>query len=77
MNENFLDLAIITYFTPETAQFYQTKNGFAAMKAFLPPLQKDDLIERAASRVAGAGGAGLAGSGEGLFPPLLSLRRAG
>jgi len=41
--DNFLDLAEINYFTPENAKFYKTKNGFAAMKAFMPPIPKDDL----------------------------------
>ena len=43
--ENFLDLAEIKYFTPENARLYKTKNGFAAMKAFMPPINKDDLTE--------------------------------
>ena len=37
--ENFLDLAEIKYFTPENAKMYKTKNGFAAMKAFMPPIK--------------------------------------
>jgi hypothetical protein len=42
--ENFLDLAQIKYFTPENTKLYKTKNGFAAMKAFMPPIKKDDLV---------------------------------
>lgn len=41
--ENFLDYAKITYFTPENAVFSLTKNGFPTLKAFIPPIQKDDL----------------------------------
>lgn len=41
--ENFLDLAEIKYFTPENAKIYRTANGFPAMKAFMPPIKKDDL----------------------------------
>lgn len=41
MAENYLDFAKITYLSPENAEFYQTKNGFPALKAFLPPRQDD------------------------------------
>jgi len=44
MGESFLDLADITYLTPENAQFSRTAGGFPAMRAFLPPLT-DDLTE--------------------------------
>ena len=40
--DNYLDFAELTYLTPENSVFYRTKNGFPAMKAFLPP-EKDDL----------------------------------
>lgn len=43
--ENFLDLAEIKYFTTENTKLYRTKSGFAAMKAFMPPIKKDDLTE--------------------------------
>ncbi|HAN21565.1 MAG: hypothetical protein A2Y15_09560 [Clostridiales bacterium GWF2_36_10] len=43
--ENFLDLAEIKYFNSENAKIYRTKSGFAAMKAFMPPIKKDDLSE--------------------------------
>lgn len=43
--ENFLDLAELKYFNPENAKMYKTVNGFAAMKAFMPPIKKDDLVE--------------------------------
>lgn len=42
--ESFLDLADITYLTPANAVFSRTKNGFPAMRAFLPPVT-DDLTE--------------------------------
>lgn len=44
MGESYLDLADITYLTPENAVFFRTKNGFPAMRAFLPPVT-DDLTE--------------------------------
>ncbi len=44
MGESYLDLADITYLTPENAVFSHTKNGFPAMRAFLPPVT-DDLTE--------------------------------
>lgn len=44
MGESYLDLAEITYLTPENAVFSRTKNGFPAMRAFLPPFT-DDLTE--------------------------------
>ena len=44
MGESFLDLADITYLTPENATFSRTANGFPALRAFLPPLT-DDLTE--------------------------------
>jgi len=43
MAEAFIDLVEIIYFTPENAEFYKTKNGFAALRAFIPPVSKDDL----------------------------------
>lgn len=47
MAESFVDLVEIIYFTPENAKFYKTKNGFAALNAFIPPVVKDDLSEEA------------------------------
>lgn len=43
MAKSFTDLVEIIYFTPENAEFYSTKNGFAALRAFVPPINKDDL----------------------------------
>lgn len=43
MAKAFTDLVDIIYFTPENAEFYSTKNGFAALRAFVPPVNKDDL----------------------------------
>lgn len=43
MAKAFTDLVEIIYFTPENGEFYETKNGFAAMRAFVPPINKDDL----------------------------------
>ena len=34
-NDNFLDLAEITYLTAENSRFYRTKNGFPALEAVL------------------------------------------
>lgn len=45
MSESYLELADVNYLTPENAVFYRTKNGFPAMRAFLPPKQ-DDLEEK-------------------------------
>ena len=45
MAKSFTDLVDIIYFTPENAEFYSTKNGFAALRAFVPPINKDDLAE--------------------------------
>ncbi len=45
MAKSFTDLVDIIYFTPENAEFYTTKNGFAALRAFVPPINKDDLAE--------------------------------
>lgn len=42
MNDNYLDLAEITYLTSENARFYLTQNGFPAMEAVLPK-RGDDL----------------------------------
>lgn len=42
MNDNYLDLAEITYLTKENSRFYLTENGFAAMEAVLPK-RGDDL----------------------------------
>lgn len=44
MNENFLDMAEVTYLTPENSRFYLTKNGFPALEAVLPKFG-DDLEE--------------------------------
>lgn len=43
MAEAFIDLVDIIYFTPDNAKFYKTQNGFAALRAFIPPVNKDDL----------------------------------
>ena len=40
-NDNFLDLAEITYLTAENSRFYRTKNGFPAMEAVLPKFGDD------------------------------------
>lgn len=45
MAKSFTELVDIVYFTPENAKFYETKNGFAALEAFIPPVVKDDLDE--------------------------------
>ncbi len=42
---DFLDYAQITYFTPANCVFKLTEGGFAEIKAFLPPVGKDDLDE--------------------------------
>ncbi len=44
MNENFLDMAEVTYLTSENSRFYLTKNGFPALEAILPKFG-DDLEE--------------------------------
>ena len=44
MAESYLEFSDLTYLTPENAQFSRTKNGFPAMRAFLPPAT-DDLLE--------------------------------
>lgn len=44
MAESYLELAELTYLTPENAEFSRTKNGFPALRAFLPPAT-DDLLE--------------------------------
>lgn len=44
-NTDFLDIAEITYLTPENAKFRLSKNGFLMLEAFLPPIKKDDLEE--------------------------------
>ncbi len=41
MNDNFLDLAEVTYLTSENARFYLTKNGFPALEAVLPKFGDD------------------------------------
>lgn len=41
MENSFLDLAKITYLTPENARFYLTKNGFPALEAVLPKISDD------------------------------------
>ena len=40
-NDNFLDLAEITYLTKENSRFYRTKNGFPALEAVLPKFGDD------------------------------------
>ena len=40
-NDNFLDLAEITYLTTENSRFYRTKNGFPALEAVLPKFGDD------------------------------------
>ena len=45
-NDNFLDLAEITYLTTENSRFYRTKNGFPALEAVLPKFG-DDLESNA------------------------------
>ncbi|MBR5780323.1 MAG: DUF1854 domain-containing protein [Clostridia bacterium] len=45
-NDNFLDLAEITYLTAENSRFYRTKNGFPALEAVLPKFG-DDLESNA------------------------------
>lgn len=44
MAESYLDLAKLTYLTPENAVFSRTVNGFPTLRAFLPPVT-DDLTE--------------------------------
>jgi len=41
MNDNFLDLAEVTYLTADNSRFYLTKNGFPAMEAVLPKFGDD------------------------------------
>ncbi len=43
MAQSFTGLVDIIYFTPDNAELYETENGFAALKAFIPPVVKDDL----------------------------------
>ena len=45
-NDNFLDLAEVTYLTAENSRFYRTKNGFPALEAVLPKFG-DDLESNA------------------------------
>lgn len=40
-NENFLDLAEVTYLTAENSRFYRTENGFPALEAVLPKFTDD------------------------------------
>lgn len=54
MAKSFTELVEIVYFTPENARFYETKNGFAALEAFIPPVVKDDLDEILAEEGRGA-----------------------
>lgn len=42
MNDNYLDLAEVTYLTADNSRFYRTSNGFPAMEAVLPK-RNDDL----------------------------------
>lgn len=44
LRDSYLDCAKMTYLNPQNCEFYLTKNGFPAMKAFLPP-PHDDLTE--------------------------------
>ncbi len=44
-NDNFLDLAEVTYLTAENSRFYRTENGFPALEAVLPKFG-DDLEEK-------------------------------
>lgn len=44
MAESYLELADMTYLTPQNAIFSRTANGFPVMRAFLPP-KTDDLEE--------------------------------
>lgn len=44
MADSYLELADVTYLTPENAQFSRTVHGFPALRAFLPPVT-DDLLE--------------------------------
>jgi len=39
----FINVVDMTYLTPENAVFTESKNGFPLLKAFLPPVKKDDL----------------------------------
>lgn len=55
MAKSFTELVDIIYFTPENAKLYETKNGFAAMEAFVPPINKDDLADAAAEGERGGG----------------------
>ena len=41
MNDNFLDLAEVTYLTAENSRFYRTEHGFPAMEAVLPKFGDD------------------------------------
>lgn len=41
MNDNFLELAEITYLTAANTRFYLTKNGFPAMEAEIPKFGDD------------------------------------
>lgn len=41
MNDNFLDLAEVTYLTADNSRFYRTENGFPAMEAVLPKFGDD------------------------------------
>lgn len=33
------------YFTPENAEFYRTEGGLVGLKAYLPPIDKDELAD--------------------------------
>ncbi len=39
------DITQTTYFTAENAEFYLTKGGLTGLKAYIPPIKKDDLEE--------------------------------
>ncbi len=41
MEQNFLELADITYLNADNTEFYQTKNGFPAMIATIPEMSDD------------------------------------
>ncbi|MFA6729950.1 MAG: DUF1854 domain-containing protein [Eubacteriales bacterium] len=44
---DYLEIIEIIYLSPENAEFYETENGFPCVKAFIPPVKKDDLEEEA------------------------------
>lgn len=44
-NRSFTDLVKIQYFDKDNSKFYIGETGFVNLKAFMPPVQKDDLDE--------------------------------